>query len=882
MKNFFLFIIRFVLVSVLVFSCSTESNTFINRSYHGTTARYNGYFNANELLRLGITSYRISLKENYYDILTIDPLPDEKSVMSLYPAIDTAIVKCTKVIQNHSMPSNDRPAMKKEEHNPWIDENWLTIGKASFYRRDYDAALKNFRFIKKFYQNDPTLYYAELWIAKTNIELKNYTDAGLNLEKLDKAIEEEKARKESKKESPKQKTDKEDKKEKPAKFPKKIKFDLAKTKANLALKTNNKEDAIKFLKESLKYAKKKTDKARINFILGQLLEANGNREEAKYHYTKVLKYNAAYELLFSAKIKRAFMGGSAKLKKELMKMLRDPKNAEYRDQIYYALADMEFQQGNIEGGKVNLTLCAFYSTTNTRQKGMAYEKLGNMSFNERNYISAQKYYDSCATVIPVDYPNAEGIKMRVIKLADLVVAVERANFEDSVQMIAKLSEKERIKFIENVIEETKKAEEIRKKQEARRLLELQKNQAAEQNGGGVNKWYWNNPKTRADGYDEFRRIWGSDRVNEDNWRRSEKIILANFKEEDTNSIENSTELPELKDTLRVEYLLKNIPLTDSLYQLSQQKMVEAYYNAGIIYKDQLKENQLAEVQFKKVIGQTFNNPFTLLAAYQLYRLFEVNDVSKASDYKNYILNNYPNSDYANFLRDPEYFIKKKEYDKIASDEYLTTLERYNEELYPLVILKTTEIIETQPENLFRSKYMLLKAMSIGMMNDVKNDMIPVLEAIVREYPDTDEFKRAQQMLLILKNGVSTNKEVDFTENSIYEYDENSTYYLLIFLEDKQSSNTEKGNVVDFNREFFSRLELKVSSKVFGSSQNVVFIDEFENEATVKEYVSTFQSSRKHILKLQNNKMVFISKKNLKTLFETQNLEEYEKFSLKYF
>ena len=140
------------------------------------------------------------------------------------------------------------------------------------------------------------------------------------------------------------------------------------------------------MKESLEFAKKKTDKARINFILGQLLEATGNREEAKYHYSKVLKYNANYELLFSAKIKRAFMGGSAKLKKELMKMLRDPKNAEYRDQIYYALVDMEFQQGNKEGGKVNLTLCAFYSTTNTRQKGMAYEKLGNMSFNERNYI----------------------------------------------------------------------------------------------------------------------------------------------------------------------------------------------------------------------------------------------------------------------------------------------------------------------------------------------------------------------------------------------------------------------------------------------------------------------------------------------------------------
>ena len=145
------------------------------------------------------------------------------------------------------------------------------------------------------------------------------------------------------------------------------------------------------------------------------------------------------------------MGGSLKLRKELMKMLRDPKNAEFKDQIYYALADMELQNGNINEGKVNLTLSAFYSTTNTRQKGMDYEKLGNMSFSERNYVTAQKYYDSCANVINDEYPNAEGIRIKVVKLADLVKAVETAYFEDSVQRIAKLSEEDRIAFIENVI-----------------------------------------------------------------------------------------------------------------------------------------------------------------------------------------------------------------------------------------------------------------------------------------------------------------------------------------------------------------------------------------------------------------------------------------------
>ena len=886
MKNSLRFVCGLILLVTLAISCSTESNTFINRAYHGTTAHYNGYFNANELIRLGISSYRTTLKEDYYDILTIDPIPNEKDVLALYPAIDTAIAKCTKVIQNHSMPSNDRPSKKKEEHNPWIDENWLTVGKASFYRRDYDAALKNFRFIKKFYKNDPTLYIAELWIAKTNIELKNYTEAGFNLEKLDKAIEEEEARKKAtkivKRITNKFKLGKKHKEGRPAKFPKKIIFDLYKTKATHALKTNNKEDAINFLKESLKFAKKRKDKARINFILGQLLESVNNREEAKYHYSRVLKYNANYELIFAAKIKRAFMGGSLKLRKELMKMLRDPKNAEFKDQIYYALADMELQNGNIEGGKVNLTLSAFYSTTNTRQKGMAYEKLGNMSFSERNYISAQKYYDSCANVINDEYPNVEGIRIKVVKLADLVQAVETAYFEDSVQRIAQLSEKDRVKFIENVIEDTKKAIEIRKKQEARRLLELQKNKSADQGVGGVNNWYWNNAKLKASGYDEFRRLWGTDRENEDDWRRSEKIVTASFNENDSIPLDSAIVKIEVKDTLTVEHLMKNVPLTDSLFAVSQQRMVEAYYNAGLIYKDQLNEKTLAETQFITVIDKTFENPYTLLSAFQLYKLFETTNENRANEYKNYILNNYPNSDYANFLRDPDYFIKKKEIDKISRDEYLTVLERYNNELYPLVIFKSDEVINDGANNIFRAKYMLLKAMSIGMMNEDKAEMKPVLEQIVKEYPETEESKRAEELLSIIEKGVSKNEKVDFTKKSIYEYNENDSYYLLIFLEEKQNSNNEKGNVVDFNREFFSRLNLKVSSKIFGTSQNVIFVEEFENEDTVEDYLSTFKSTRKHITKLHNNNIIIISKKNLKTLFETQNLTEYETFSLQYF
>ncbi|MBL4862390.1 MAG: hypothetical protein JKY09_05165, partial [Crocinitomicaceae bacterium] len=503
---------------VLIFSCSTEKNTFINRNYHSITAHYNGYYNANELIRESMNTYRTSKVEDYYSLLAIDPVPSEEEVVGMYPAIDTAIAKCKKVIRNHSMPNNDRPSRKKEEHNRWIDENWTTIGVASYYRRDYEGAMKSFEFVRKFYKNDPSLYVGQLWMAKTHIAQGELTKAKLNLDNLDKAIADEESRKKEKSGKSKSKAKKKKKKENEiAKFPVDIRFDLEKTKAQLALENDKKKDAINYLEEALKHARMSDNKERVHFILGQLYREDGNSEQAKYHFTKVIKGNAKFEMNFNARLKRAFLGSGDKVKKELNKMLKDAKNAEFKDQIYYALAEIEFNDGNEQQGVVYLTQSAFYSVNNSRQKGMAYERLGDIRFAKRSYVSAQKYYDSCASVIDDNYPNAEAIRNKAIDLSKLVVAVETAQYEDSVQRIAALPEADREKFLKNLIKQIKEEEERRKKREAERLRELQENQNLFVQDGSGSKWYWNNAKTRSEGYDEYKRLWGS-RENEDDWR----------------------------------------------------------------------------------------------------------------------------------------------------------------------------------------------------------------------------------------------------------------------------------------------------------------------------------------------------------------------------
>lgn len=870
--------VSLVIVFAMV-ACSTEKNTAISRNYHSLNAHYNGYFNANELIKQSLYTYQSSREEDYYSLLPLNPVPDEKEVAGMYPAIDTAIVKCTKVIRDHSMPSNDKPSKKKEEHNRWIDENWTLIGEALYYRRDFDGAMKNFKFIRKFYSDDPSLFIGELWMAKTNMANGDLTNAKFNLDNLDAAIAEQESgdqekvvKKGSKKEV------------KPAQFPKKIRFDFEKTKAELALMKGEKVQAIQYLEESLKHTRigDKEGKARVHFILGQLHEEQGNKTGAAAHFSKVIRGTASYEMAFNARLKRTFLGEGDKVKKDLLKMLRDQKNAEYKDQIYYALADMEIREGDVAQGKSYLHQSAFYSVNNTRQKGMAYERLGNMSFSEKNYVGAQKYYDSCGRVITDAYPNAEAIRNKAIKLSDLVVAVETAEYEDSVQRIAAMSENDRKSFLKDLIKKIEKEEKARKEREAERLLELQQNENLFAQEATGSKWYWNNQKTRAQGYEEYRRLWG-ERENEDDWRRSDKIRNfisdgdPDFVEGDSLNVADVIE----DDTLSVESLTRGLPLNDSLLALSNERLLEAYYNAGYLYKDQLNEPKLAQTNFHRVIDKDVENKHNLLSAYELYTMYKSTNPTKAEEMKTYIFNNYTNSDYANYIRDPNFFINQKEREALAEESYTRVLERYNKGVYGPVIAQADKVINEEPQNIFRSKYMLLKAMCLGQRFDDKDTLLPTLNLVLKDYPKTPEAVRAQEMIDIINNGYSENIVANFASKSAYKYNDRVKMMVVIFPDATRSSSDVKSRISDFHREFFSRDRLKVKSKVFKEG-SVIIVDEFENESKASKYITAYKNTRKYLLDLQNAKIMMVSQENLIILLQKQDSKEFDLFYEEYY
>ena len=374
---------------------------------------------------------------------------------------------------------------------------------------------------------------------------------------------------------------------------------------------------------------------------------------------------------------------------------------------------------------------------------------------------------------------------------------------------------------------------------------------------------------------------GSERKNEDDWRRSEKTVIATFEDIEVEIGEDSLFVRD-EDTLTVENLLRWIPLTDSAFAASNTRLISSRYDAGVIYKEQLLEKELAITEFELILGKNIEDDHNLLASYQLYKIYIQGDQAKAEKQKSFILENYPESDYAKFLLDPEYFIKKKERDALAEQGYVRVLDRYSRGLYYPVLIKATAIIDEDKGNVYRAKYMLLKALCIANLNEDKNEMLPTLNALLIDYPGTGESERAQELIDIIKNGYSENIEVDFESKFPFEFNDKDKYRVIVFLDGKTSSSIAKTKITDFHRDYFSRDKLKVSSKVYTEEESIVLIDDFSDEAAASDYIRIYKRTRKYLLDLQHADIYMISNENLKILMLKHNLIEFQEFYDEYF
>ena len=878
-----------VLASILligaaaVISCSAEKDAWLNRSYHNTTAKYNGFFNAGEIIKEAMTNYSDARVENYNVIIPVYEYADEIGSKSLYAPMDTAAAKCETVIGRHSMPSIKKGQFRKTEWCRWIDDNWMVIGQSKFYKRDFEKALKRFIYIEKQYSKEPINYTSMLWQAKTYIELEEYEEAEEILKKLiegeeelaqlleeqkEKEKEQKAKSKSSSKSKYKSKSIKEDKN--PPPFPKNFDREIAPVYADLFLRQKKYPKAVEKLEKAIELEKKRQFKTRLIFILAQVQQELGNGQASSL-YEQVVKLNPKYEMAFQAKIKQAlaYSGGNNKsIKAQLLKMLKDDKNAEYLDQIYFALADLTLREGDRPKGIEYLELSVLASSSNNDQKSKSFLRLGKLYYADKNYIKAQIYYDSTMTVLPKEHEEFELIKLQNTSLTELVTQLEIVNNRDSISQLCGLSEKDLISKIEDLIQ-NKKDDDTRIEEENKTIAPIPFGGNTAGSSGGK-FWVWDN-NLRGKGFNDFKTAWGSRKL-EDNWRRVNKNSISVG--EETAEGEDG----EVKDEYTIEFYTKNLPCGDDEKLLaSNNEMMDALYEIGTIYRVKLNDPNAAKETFNDLVGRFLPKQKAISGLYQLY-LLENGEQKKK--HKNKIVDDFPDSEYAKLILNPNYMQAEqldKDKDKAG---YAVNYQKYVQKQYDAVIINCNTIIKTDSANAFLCNYYYLKAQAISGKNsglDTLGRLEGALSDVVENCEGYEGYANAKAALDKIRK---TNSVEDAKEGKgTYIFDPSLKHFFVIIIPNESGKTKDaKMKLSNFNSTSFSNSKLKTTSTFLGADTQLVLVKEFKNKKAAHDYYLAFKVNKKQVKSLNGSYPYFvITNKNYASLMIEKSLDDYLAF-----
>ena len=839
---------------LLINSCSTKKKSWVNRQYHNTTAKYNGYFNGNESLKTGVKKIHAKHNDDYTSILPVYKEVDLKN-SNTHSYMDKAIKKGSVVIQRHSMK------IRGKEYCKWIDDSYFLVGKAYFYKGEFKEAIKTFTFIIEEYKKNDIRFYASLWLIRSYLELENYTQAEILIEELD------------------------NEKNKPKKFD--IRFGFVK--ADHYLKQSNLSLALEELKNLEKITKKRADKTRVSFIIAQIYQFYNNHKQASFYYQKTLKLNPEYEMTFNAKMNlaRSSESGSKpgqKAKENLIKMLKDEKNIEYLDQIYYTLAEISLNSADTNKAKENYLLSTKNSVNNDAQKALSFFSLAKLEYAKKNYVATKNMYDSTVFYMSEEHRNYDESSQNQQIFTELAFHINTVSLEDSLQYIALLPENEKRALIQQIIQKEIEKEKREKEEQQQRLslsYENSRNNSGQfGNNTTAGKWYFYNPSTLSFGLSEFRKKWGKRKL-EDDWRRKDKKTLNLFLE--TDSANNDSVIVSEKNKKNPEFYLSQLPKNKEDFDRSNNKIKESLYQMAIIFRDILSENETSIKTFFRIVEKyPKDESYSSLALYNIYYLY-VNQKknTKAKEIKKELLVSFPNSMCAKILNDTASFTSILQEQLTPEGEYDQIFKLYEDEKYEDIIVRADSLIKKA--NI--QKHLLIKAMSYASLKDTINAKVELQKIIIKS-ADEEIKNYAKQLLDKIENPHKvTDANKLATSEFSYLYKPNSKHICVVILDKKNINiNYFKTIISDFNSNNYETEVFEIGAMIYALDNHLVTIKSFENSEKAISYKKKLKKGVEvnKTLSQSNHQIFVVNIENFKKLYSTNGVDEYLKFYKKYY
>lgn len=855
---------------ILLAACSQKKNTVVTRGYHNLTSRYNGYFYSKESMKEGLSKLADSYEDDYTQILPLFRIPNSSATKGCYPDMEKSIKKSSTLIERHAI--TDRGGTEIAGAVKWIDENYVLIGRARYYKGEYLSALQTFEYVSRKYEKDPVRFTGYLWQAKTHLELGGISQAMPLLDLID--------------------NDKE--------CPEELKPQIKATYADLYIREGNFGPAIKALKEAVELTKNKKEKARFTYVLGQLYQKTGKTKEATECFAKVVDMHPDYIMLFNAKINRSRMSGAEsgkreEARKELNKLLKDPKNKEYYDQIYFSLGEIEQRAKNEDLALKYYKTSTAVSMGNINQKALSYLAAADIYFSRVDYPNAQLYYDSTMMILPKGFEGYTAIDDKRKSLNNLVKYLKIVKLEDSLQQVVETYGDDTTKlypYIDKLIQIQKDRD--KKLQEQREngtssgqggnFVNFQGGGGTTTSGGaqGGGSWYWYNPSNVSYGVNEFAKRWGTRKL-EDNWRRANKeTILENGDGGDGGDTAKVAGPDKGKpaDNKTRQYYIKNLPFSKEAQDKSNEKVADAYYNLGSIYKEQLRNNGRSIESFDKLTVRYPKHKYSLPSHYQLYRLYlaEKNQ-PKADAERDYIMKNFPESEYAQIIKNPNYEVNVNADRERVTAYYGETFLLYKAGNYAEVITRCEKSESEFGNNPYASRFDYLKALSLGRTQG-QDALTKALTQIIIKHPKDAVKDEAQALLDRIKGKASTIPQDSGAGNASFKVTEVTEYQYIVIIENgKGNLNKFRSALSDYNAQSYGSANLAVTSLMLDTKNQLVMVKGFASRSLGVDYHNLLKGNVKVFNDLQpgSYQAFAISTENFAILFKDKDVDAYKKF-----
>ena len=757
------------LAVMTVIGCSTQKNTSASRWWHSFNARYNTYYNGSLAYIDASLEKENGNKDNFTEMLPLYTVGNKASRELGKGNFDRAIEKCQKAIKLHSIKkrpewnksrkknAKDIEWLNRREYNPFLWKAWLLMGRSQFMKGSFDEAASTFAYMSRLYATQPAIYgKARAWLARCYVEQDWLYDAEDVITKIKRDSLNWRAQK-----------------------------DWDYTYADYYIRTGRYQEAIPYLRKVIKHEGRRKQRAREWYLMGQLQTAVGNRQAAYKAYRSVIRQQPPYELEFNARIAMTEVMATGKWKQmvgRLKRMARNDNNKEYLDQVYYAIGNIYMNQKDTVQAIAAYEKGNAKSTRNGIEKGVLLLTLGDIYWAKEDFSNARRCYGEAIGLLDKDRKDYKQLSDRSKILDELVPHTDAVHLQDSLQALAKMSEKDRNAAIDRVIEALKKKE--KEERDAQAEAEAQRVQA--QNGGSANAdqrnnitnnqqqqknaiWYFYNPMAVSQGKATFQKLWGK-RENVDDWQRVNKTVVAQTQgvEEMTDEMRDSlANVAQMEDSLanvadsaqndphKREYYLAQIPFTEEQVEASNLLIMDGLYNAGVILKDKLDNLVLSEKELRRLADDYPTYEHMDNAYYHLFLLYSrMHQSQTAASYLEKLKSGFPDSEWTTLLSDP-HFVENSRYGVHLEDSlYAATYDAFKADKF-MEVKNNVQISATRfPLGANRDKFIFFDGMAKLNSGDAKG-CVDDMKTVVDKYPKSEVSTLAGMIV----NGVNAGRKL---------------------------------------------------------------------------------------------------------------------------